>query len=53
MSEICLWKEKYRIGNNEIDEQHYLLFSKIENLLASLPLRNTRIRSHILAEVNL
>ncbi len=33
MSEICLWKEKYRIGNNEIDEQHYLLFSKIENLL--------------------
>lgn len=33
MSEICLWKEKYRIGNREIDEQHYLLFSKIENLL--------------------
>ena len=33
MSEICLWKEKYRIGNKEIDEQHYQLFSKIENLL--------------------
>ena len=34
MSEICLWKEAYRIGNKEIDEQHYLLFSKIEHLLA-------------------
>ena len=34
MSEICLWKETYRIGNKEIDEQHYLLFSKIEHLLA-------------------
>lgn len=33
MSEICLWKEKYRIGNKETDEQHYQLFSKIENLL--------------------
>lgn len=33
MSEICLWKERYRIGNKEIDDQHYLLFSKIENLL--------------------
>lgn len=33
MSEICLWKETYRIGNKEIDEQHYQLFSKIENLL--------------------
>ena len=33
MDEICLWKEQYRIGNKEIDEQHYQLFRKIENLL--------------------
>lgn len=33
MSEICLWKEQYRIGNQLIDEQHYQLFCKIENLL--------------------
>ncbi len=33
MSEICLWKEQYRIGNKEIDEQHYQLFGKIEKLL--------------------
>ena len=34
MSETCLWKEQYRIGNKEIDEQHYQLFCKIDNLLA-------------------
>lgn len=33
MSEICLWKEQYRIGNKAIDEQHYQLFRKVENLL--------------------
>lgn len=34
MSEVCLWKEQYKIGNKVIDEQHYQLFRKIENLLA-------------------
>ena len=34
MSEISLWKEQYKIGNEEIDEQHYQLFCKIEHLLS-------------------
>ena len=34
MSEISLWKEEYKIGNKEIDEQHYQLFCKIERLLS-------------------
>ncbi|MDE7046345.1 MAG: bacteriohemerythrin [Acetatifactor sp.] len=34
MGEIHLWKEQYKIGNKVIDEQHYQLFCKIENLLA-------------------
>ena len=34
MSEISLWKEQYNIGNEEIDEQHYQLFCKIERLLS-------------------
>lgn len=33
MSEIHLWKEQYKIGNKLIDEQHYQLFCKVENLL--------------------
>lgn len=53
MSEICLWKEKYRIGNKEIDEQHYQLFSKIENLLViakSGDLENKKKECHDLIE---
>ena len=28
-----LWKNEYKVGIDKIDEQHYQLFSKIENLL--------------------
>ena len=34
MSEISLWKEQYKIGNEEIDSQHEELFRKIENLVS-------------------
>lgn len=34
MSEISLWKEQYKIGNETIDEQHRELFHKVEQLLS-------------------
>lgn len=33
MSGISLWKEEYKIGNEQVDAQHKELFVKIENLL--------------------
>ncbi len=33
MSEIHLWREEYKIGNREVDDQHRELFRKIESLL--------------------
>ena len=34
MSDIVLWKEEYKVGNLEIDDQHKQLFGKIEGLLS-------------------
>ena len=34
MSDISLWKEEYKVGNLEIDDQHKQLFGKIESLLS-------------------
>lgn len=33
MGELKLWREKYRIGNEKIDEQHKELFRRVEQLL--------------------
>ena len=33
MGDISLWKEEYKVGNIEIDDQHKQLFAKIEGLL--------------------